>query len=146
MQAPFVKIKENLFINDKAVFSYDTHVADINGKEIVEVGKFSRTTTRHISAVASFIGGRVNNQVKLEKVWFNKYEVGVKCLPSNCLSNKTSQEVSLYLQAGKTYLQALCMVREEKIKPLDKFIIDNYLKSFGNDEGVQLVKDWAKIS
>ena len=37
MQAPFIKIKENLFINDKAVFSYDTHVADINGKEIVEV-------------------------------------------------------------------------------------------------------------
>ena len=91
MQAPFIKIKENLFINDKAVFSYDTHVADINGKEIVEVGKFSRTTTRHIGNVASFIGGRVNNQVKLEKVWFNKYEAGVKCLPSNCLSNKTSQ-------------------------------------------------------
>ena len=146
MQAPFIKIKENLFINDKSVFSYDTHVADINGKEIVEVGKFSRTTTRHIGNVASFIGGHVNNQGKLEKVRFFKYEAGVKCLPSNCLSNKTSQVVSLYLKAGKTYLQALCMVREEKIKSLDKFIIDIYLKSFGNDEGVQLVKDLTRIS
>ena len=146
MQAPFVKIKENLFINDKAVFSYDTHVADINGKEIVEVGKFSRTTTRHIGDVASFIGGTVKQQIKLQKVYFFKYEAGVKCLPSNTLSNKTSQEMSLYLKGGKTYLQALCMVREEKIKSLDKFIIDIYLKSFGNDEGVQLVKDLARIS
>jgi hypothetical protein len=72
--------------------------------------------------------------------------VGVKCLPSNCLSNKTSQEVSIYLKAGKTYLQALCMVREEKIKSEDKEIIDRYMKAFGNDEGVQLVKDLAKIS
>lgn len=146
MQAPFVKIKENLFINDKAVFSYDTHVADINGKEIVEVGKFSRTTTRHIGDVARFIGGTVKQQIKLQKVYFFKYEMGVKCLPSNTLSNKTSQEMSLYLQGGKTYLQALCMVREGKIKKEDKEIIDRYMKAFGNDEGVQLVKDLAKIS
>ena len=146
MQPPFIKIKANLFINGKSVHSYATHVADIVQNEIVEVGKFSRTTTRHIGNVASFIGGRVNNQVKLEKVWFNKYEAGVKCLPSNCLSNKTSQEVSIYLKAGKTYLQALCMVQEEKIKAVDKKIIDRYMKAFGNDEGVQLVKDLAKIS
>ena len=146
MQAPFIKIKENLFINDKSVFSYDTHVADINGKEIVEVGKFSRTTTRHIGAVASFIGGTVKQQIKLQKVYFFKYEMGVKCLPSNTLSNKTSQEMSLYLKGGKTYLQALCMVREGKIKTEDKEIIDRYMKAFCNDEGVQLVKDLAKIS
>ena len=146
MQAPFIKIKENLFINDKAVFSYDTHVADIVGKEIIEIAKFSRTTTRHIGDVARFIGGQVKQQIKLQKVYFFKYEVGVKCLPSNTLSNKTSQEMSHYLKAGKTYLQALCMVRGEKIKDQDKQIIDQYLKSFGNDEGVQLVMDLAKIS
>ena len=146
MQAPFIKIKENLFINDKAVFSYDTHVADIAGKEIIEIGKFSRTTTRHIGDVARFIGGEVKSQIKLQKVHFFKYEMGVKCLPSNTLSNKTSQEMSHYLKAGKTYLQSLCMVRGEKIKDQDKQIIDQYLKSFGNDEGVQLVMDLAKIS
>lgn len=146
MQAPFIKIKENLFINDKAVFSYDTHVADIDGKEVIEIGKFSRTTTRHISAVAHFIGGTVKQQLKLQKVYFFKYEVGVKCFPSNTLSNKTSQDMSDYLKAGKTYLQALCMVRGEKIKDQDKQIIDHYLKSFGDDEGVQLIMDLARIS
>jgi hypothetical protein len=146
MQAPFIKIKENLFINDKSVFSYNTHVADIVGKEIIEIGKFSRTTTRHISDVAWAIGGGVKDQGKLQKVYFFKYEMGVKCLPSNCLSNKTSREISLYLKAGKTYFQALCMVRGEKIKDQDKELIDRYLESFGDPEGVQLVMDLAKIS
>lgn len=146
MQGPFIKIKENLFVNDKAVISYDTHVADIIGKEIVEFGKFSRTTSRHIGDTASFIGGTVRGGGKLAKIGFDKYEMGVKCLPSNCLSNKTSKEVSLYLKAGKSYFQAMCMVLAGKVKPQDREIIDSYLKGFGNDEGIQLVKDLTSIS
>ncbi len=146
MQSPFIKIKANLFINGKRVYSYDTHVADIVGNEIIEVGKFSRTTTRHIGDVAGITGFRVKDQGKLAKINFFKYEMGVKCEPNNTLSNKASQWVIDYLKAGKTYFQALCRLVDEKIHDRDRDIIQRYLAEVGQTEDIQLVRDLEKIS
>jgi len=146
MQSPFIKIKANLFINGKSVQSYATHVADIIGNEIVEVGKFSRTTTRHIGDVARVTGFRVKQQPKLQKPDFWKFEMGVKCEPNNTLSNKASGWVLDYLKAGKTYFQALCRLMDEKIHDRDRDIIQRYLAEVGQAEDIQLVRDLEKIS
>jgi hypothetical protein len=146
MQPPYIKIKANLFINGKSVHSYATHVADIVQNEIVEVGKFSRTTTRHIGDVARATGFRVKNQGKLQKTDFYKFEMGVKCEPNNTLSNKASGWVLDYLKAGKTYFQALCRLMDEKIHDRDRDIIQRYLAEVGEAEDIQLVRDLEKIS
>ena len=146
MQPPFIKIKANLFINGKSVHSYATHVADIVQNEIVEVGKFSRTTSRHIGDVARATGFSVKQQPKLQKPDFWKFEPGVKCEPNNTLSNKASQWVLDYLKAGKTYFQALCRMMDEKIHDRDREIIGRYLAEVGEAEDIQLVRDLEKIS
>jgi hypothetical protein len=146
MQSPFIKIKANLFINGERVYSYDTHVADIIGKEIIEVGKFSRTTTLHIGDVARVTGCRVKDQGKLAKINFFKYEMGVRCEPHNTLSNKTSQWMMDFLKSGKTYFQALCRMMDEKIHDRDRDIIQRYLAEIGQSEDIQLVRDLEKIS
>ena len=146
MQEPLIKIKANLFINGKNIYSYETLVADIVQNEIVEVGKFSRTTSRHIGDVARATGFRVKQQVKLEKIWFNKYEMGVKCEPDNRLSDKTSQWVLDYLKADKSYFQCLCRMMDEKLPARDRAIIERYLGEVGDAEDIQLVRDLEKIS
>ncbi len=146
MQEPLIKIKANLFINGKNVYSYETHVADIVQNEIVEVGKFSRTTSRHIGDVAKATGFRVKAPGKLEKIWFNKYEMGVRCEPDNRLSDKTSQWVLDYLKAGKSYFQTLCRMMDEKLPARDREIIGRYLAEVGHAEDIQLVRDLEKIS
>lgn len=146
MEAPYIKIKANLFINGKSVHSYATHVADIVQNEIVEVGKFSRTTTRHISDVARATGFCVKDQGKLKKADFYKFEPGVKCEPNNTLSNKASEWVANYLKAGKTYFQSLCRLMDEKLPARDLAIIERYLAEVGEAEDIQLVRDLEKIS
>lgn len=146
MQSPFIKIKANLFINGKSVHSYATHVADIVQNEIVEVGKFSRTTSRHIGDVARATGFSVKQQSKLQKADFFKYEMVVKCEPNNTLSNNASQWAIDYLKAGKTYFQALCRLMDEKIHDRDRDIIQRYLAEVGQTEDIQLVRDLEKNS
>ena len=146
MQPPYIKIKANLFINGKNVYSYETQVADIVQNEIVEVGKFSRTTTRHIGDVAKATGFRVKQQPKLQKADFWKFEMGVKCEPNNTLSNKASGWVLDYLKAGKSYFQTLCRMMDEKLPARDRAIIGRYLAEVGEAEDIQLVRDLEKIS
>jgi hypothetical protein len=51
-----VKYKQNLRIEGNRVFSYDTHVATIVGKQLVRHGWWSVTTSKHINYVASVYG------------------------------------------------------------------------------------------
>jgi hypothetical protein len=46
------KIQDNLFIEGQNVISYETVVAKIEGSNLVELGKFSKTTSKHIKKVA----------------------------------------------------------------------------------------------
>jgi hypothetical protein len=46
------KIKQNLAIDGNFIISYLTKVAEIHPDKIVELGKFSQTTSRHIQHVA----------------------------------------------------------------------------------------------
>ena len=46
------KIQDTLFIEGQNVISYETVVAKIEGSTLVELGKFSKTTSKHIKKVA----------------------------------------------------------------------------------------------
>jgi len=46
------KYKQNLRVEGNKVYSYNTHVATINGGELHQLGYWSMTTQKHINYVA----------------------------------------------------------------------------------------------
>jgi len=46
------KYKTNLRILDCQVWSYSTHVATIDGNDLIQLGYWSQTTQKHINYVA----------------------------------------------------------------------------------------------
>lgn len=50
------KIGHNIFLDGDKVFSYLTHVATIDGDKLIEHGKYSASTSRHVTKVAKMYG------------------------------------------------------------------------------------------
>ena len=50
------RYRENLRVYDNKVYSYDTHVATIEGSNLHQLGYWSVTTQKHINYVASELG------------------------------------------------------------------------------------------
>ncbi len=48
----FTLYQKNLRVKDNKVMSYDTHVATIEGNELIQIGYWSMTTQKHINYVA----------------------------------------------------------------------------------------------
>ncbi len=46
------KYKKNLKVQGKKVWSYSTHVATIEGNDLIQLGYWSQTTQKHINYVA----------------------------------------------------------------------------------------------
>tara|TARA_R110000787_G_scaffold164748_1_gene277858 strand:+ start:177 stop:362 length:186 start_codon:yes stop_codon:yes gene_type:complete len=47
------KYKQNLSIRGHQVWSYTTHVATIDGNDLLQLGYWSQTTQKHINYVAN---------------------------------------------------------------------------------------------
>lgn len=50
------KIGHNIFRDGNKIFSFLTHVATIDGDKLIEHGKYSPTTTKHVRKIASMYG------------------------------------------------------------------------------------------
>lgn len=98
-----LKIGNNLFLQGPKIISYQTHVGDIGIESIHSKGKFSRTTGKHLSKVASFLGLRIISSD--DKPDFYKHEFGAKFYLDDCLSERMSLHVISFLKAqGISYL------------------------------------------
>jgi len=53
MTITFSKYKQDLLIRGNQVWSYTTHVATIDGKDLLQHGYWSETTQKHIDYVAN---------------------------------------------------------------------------------------------
>jgi hypothetical protein len=126
-----LKIKDNLFIEGgHTIISYDTAVAKIEGNKIIEAGKFSRTTTKHISAIAMMLGYQVQSSKTKQEFW--KFESGVKVSQGTfTISPKLSHEIVGSLKGGKTWFQALVLCNPTKKD--DKETLDFYFSKIGYD-------------
>ena len=59
-----MRYKQNLRVDGNKVYSYNTHVATIEGDKIIAHGYWSVTTSKHINEVAREFGlTRVNDYV-----------------------------------------------------------------------------------
>lgn len=61
------KYNQNLNVSGNKVYSYDTHVATINGGNLIKLGYWSSTTSKHINYVAKEYGLTVIDATKEQK-------------------------------------------------------------------------------
>lgn len=73
-----LKVKENLFIVDGRVISYETEVARIKKGEIVVKGKYSRATSKQLFYLSRLTGMSIVTR-PVARTPFFKFHIGVKC-------------------------------------------------------------------
>lgn len=142
---PAIKVKDNLFLVGSKIFSFETHVGDVVGRRIIPLGKFSRTTTKHINHISSLLGFPIGESKDL-RIWFYKYEMGVKCTADNLLSNRLGNRILSHMKEGKTFLEALCTVPKSEIPKVDLSLVEKYLDKFKAPEEVELLRTINSIS
>jgi len=131
MQLNF-KLGNNLFLQGDKVISYETHVADIKDGHIQARGKYSRTTSKQISKVASILKLKLHSSDKREDFW--KHEYGAKFSIDNCLSEKISEFIIGYMREKELdYLKCShedmlpMLVTIPNVGPKDWGILKKYL-------------------
>jgi hypothetical protein len=127
-----LKLRENLFRRGNEIISYDTIVAHIEDDKLIEHGRYSRTTSKHIELVARLFNLSVVHAKNKER-GFYKYDTGeIKINIPGALSLKTSTSIATIMGTGSTFLQAVAVI--EKMPQKDLAIIDSYLKDLGITE------------
>jgi hypothetical protein len=131
MQLNF-KLGNNIFLQGNKVISYETHVADIKEGYIEARGRYSRTTGKQISKVASTL--KLNLHKSDKKGDFYRYEYGVKFSIDNCLSEKISAFIIGYMRENELdYLRCShedilpMLVTIPNVGPKDWGILKEYL-------------------
>ena len=127
-----LKLRENLFRRGNEIISYDTIVAHIEDDKLIEHGRYSRTTSKHIELVARLFNLSVVHAKNKER-GFYKYDTGeISINIPGALSVKTSTSIATIMGTGSTFLQAVAVI--EKMPQKDLAIIDSYLKDLGITE------------
>jgi hypothetical protein len=133
---PFVKLGENLFLRENVIISYTTEVGDIVDGFIHTKGKYSRTTTKHISTASARLGkGVVWNQSKTP---FFQYEEGVRIgRPANLLKPATGLKIMDHMKEGWTFIESAVLLLTDKINGEDRMILSQYIDSLNLSQTFQ---------
>jgi len=105
------KIKDNLYIKGNKVISYETIVAEIKGNELIENGRYTRTTSKHIHLISRILDlNIVPSKVKM-KDSFYKHDYGVKCNSNfkTVIGAKASRVIFEKIKEGCSYEIAVAM-------------------------------------
>lgn len=127
--------KQNLHIDlaNNRVISYQTVVADIKGDQLVYRGKFSRTTSKHLSLVSSLLGLQIGGN-RNDRVPFNWFEYGANVKMKNSLSPKNSEKFLELLKEFRDNEMALVgTYLEVGARSPQKALIAEELKRMGVD-------------
>jgi hypothetical protein len=127
-----LKLRENLFRRGDQIISYNTVVAHIEDDKLIEHGRYSRTTSKHIGHVARIFNLSVVH-AKNKEDGFYKYDPGeISVNIPGALSLKTSTEIATLMGTGSTFLQAVAVI--EKMPKKDLEIVDKHLRDIGVTE------------
>jgi hypothetical protein len=129
------KIKDNLFIDGNMVISYETHVATIEGERLIEHGRYSRTTSKHIHYVARLFGLSIEFGKQIMKGKFDKLEYGAKCFLENSISKNSSLKIlDKMFNDGIEYKYAILSLEKEIPKKDWKLLDKECLEKMEDDE------------
>lgn len=106
------KVKNNLFVIGDKVISYETHVATIKGDKLIEGGKWSHTTSKHVRLVGRLLGLRIVDSK--EKKYFYELPFGAKCsVGKDVISPETTKKIFNLLRQGQDYILSIASLKNE---------------------------------
>ena len=125
-----LKVKDNLFIIENKVISYETPVATIKEGQIVAHGKYSRSTGKQLAHLSRLTG--LPLQPSNEKRAFYQFELGVRCLPF-CridVSVNSAKKILTNVKHTGDILSAAAMTKDE-LRKADAIAVERVLSSKG---------------
>jgi len=140
-----LKVGDNLHISGNQVISYDTVVAEIEGNNLIELGKFSRTTTKHIHKVTDLFGlNLIRSKEKRDDFYW--YEMGIKTKLASALGVKTTEQIAEIVREGASIENAIYLVDITKLPKKDREELEYILSKKGiPDEKISALKSWYSI-
>ena len=137
-----LQLKKNLFRKGDDIISYTTTVACIQNDSLIELGKWSRTTSKHIHYVAALYNLNLIRADKKNRPDFYEFGFGVKCTVPGALTKETSTVLSALMRnQDLTYIQALASL--DKVPARDQKLINQYLVDNGVPmENFEKLKKW----
>ena len=138
---PFVALSQNLYLRENVIVSYSTEVADILSGFIHTRGRYSRTTTKHISLASGLLNLGVT--WTQSKSAFYQYNIGVRLpKPNNLLKPSSSRKMVEFLKQGWTFPEACVLLMDEKrVSWDDRTIVSRYLDSMEyGEEHIQAIR------
>ena len=140
-----LKVGDNLHISGNNVISYDTVVAKISGNDLIELGKYSRTTTRHIHKVTDLFGLNLIRSNK-RKDDFYCVEMGVKVNFSSSLGVRTTEKIAEIVREGASIENSIYLVDLTKLTKNDREELEYLLSKKGiSDDKIEALKSWYSI-
>lgn len=118
-----LKVKSNLHMIDNQVWSYDTEVAKIVGKEIMVYGKYSRTTSKHLRYLADETGFRLNQLNSKQQVYW-QFAYGANISFPQSVSPAGTSKIFRFLREGDYSIEGACAQAWPELSPRDRKIIE----------------------
>lgn len=128
-----VILGDDLKMKNARIQSYTTIVGFIEDGKVIENGRYSRTTSKHMSFIRAIT--ELQYIVSKERRHFGWFWEGVRIAHEDSLSSLSSHPILKSLAAGKSFFEAVSDI--EKISRRDKSIIEDILEVKGLKEGLQ---------
>jgi hypothetical protein len=119
-----VHLDDDLKMKNAGIQSYETFVGFIEDGKVVENGKFSRTTTKHMNEIRSITGLPGESSKDRKLFWWLPY--GVRMPYEDSISSESSSSILRALSSGKTFFEAVASL--DVIKKKDYRIIEEVIK------------------
>jgi hypothetical protein len=127
-----VTLTEDLIMKNAGIQSYATMVGFIEDGKMVENGKYSRTTGKHMGLIRAITGlPVVSSKEKRHFLWLWD---GVRIAHGDSLSSGTSLPILKELAAGKSFFEAVSSI--DKMGRKDSQIVEEILEAKGLKEAL----------
>jgi hypothetical protein len=117
-----LKVKTNLHLIEDQVWSYNTEVAKIVGREILVYGKYSRTTSKHLGYLAGATGFSLNAATKTQQSYW-EFAYGRTVSFSQSVSPAGTLKILKLLKEGQYSIEGACAQAWPEISLRDRKII-----------------------
>ena len=128
-----VTLDESLKMKNAGIQSYTTTVGFIEDGRVIENGKFSRTTSKHMSLIRAITGLPVETSKK--RPFFYWHHDGVKIDHPYAISPEASVTILRELASGKNIFEAISGV--DKMKRKDLSLTNEVLEALGLKEKME---------
>ena len=128
-----LRVKPNLHIEGDSIISYETEVARIHPDGIEVFGKYSRTTSKHITLLAGMLGLPIKSQ-STSRPYFRELMYGANVRYDNSVCPKSSRRILTHLEETQDWDTALVAgLIDDEVSIKDKHLILEHLGKQGKN-------------